>query len=155
MDELKHYGVLGMRWGRRKGTSNISRVANDRKKEKAEKKEEKQVDKITTKRNTSLYINSLNTASVKLNSGEIDKFNAKWESKFKDSPNWAESKHYGAYIKAYADLQATEMDKALRANPESKFTTKSGKEYTARFLKESGNIVWGSNDQWSEYDKQK
>ena len=86
---------------------------------------------------------------------EIDKFNAKWESKFKDSPNWAESKHYGAYIKAYADLQATEMDKALRANPQSKFTTKSGKEYTARFLKESGNIVWGSNEEWAKYDKQK
>ena len=155
MSELKHYGVLGMRWGRRKGTSNISKVASDRRKEKMEKKEEKQVDKVTTKRNAGLYINSYNAAVVKLNSGEIDKFNAKWESKFKDSPKWSESKHYGAYIKAYADLQATEMDKALRANPKSKFTTKSGKEYTARFLKESGNIVWGSNEEWAKYDKQK
>lgn len=155
MNELKHYGVLGMRWGRRKGTSNISKVASDRKKEKMEKKDFKEVDRAATKRNRGLYIRANNKAINEINNREIESFNKKWDKKMKGYTDYEESPLYNEYVKDYCKMITIGMDRAVRNDPQSKFTTKSGKEYTARFLKESGNIVWGSNDEWAQYDKQK
>jgi hypothetical protein len=64
-----------------------------------------------------------------------------------ESPNY--TKYENAYIKNLSKL----MNESLSSNPDAKFTTKLGSTYTARYLEESGNIVWATPKEWAEYDK--
>ncbi len=47
------------------------------------------------------------------------------------------------------------MNESIKNNPESKFTTKLGSTYIARYIEEYGNIQWATEEEWSEYDKKK
>ena len=145
---LQHYGVKGMKWGVRRYRNKDGTLT-----EAGKKREEKEVDKQVAKRNTALYIKSYNYAADRINGKWLDDFNKKWEPKFKGYNNWADSPNYKKYEKAYAKNFSTLMNQAIRSNPDSKFTTKLGSTYTARFLGESGNIVWATQKEWDKHDK--
>ena len=72
---LSHYGVLGMKWGRRK---NPDRVA--KKKAKALAKSQKKWDKNHNKNWTKIH----NATAKGLNSGVIDRINNRYKKKYGD-----------------------------------------------------------------------
>jgi len=41
-------------------------------------------------------------------------------------------------------------DESIKNNPESKFTTKLGSTYTARYIEEYGNVMWATEKEWAE-----
>ena len=82
--ELKHYGVLGMKWGKRRYQNPDGTLTA-----KGQKKIGKEYQKLTNKVNrdykkqyNSMYFNAYNKAADKMNGGEVDKFNARQKKKY-------------------------------------------------------------------------
>jgi hypothetical protein len=136
-EELKHYGILGMHWGRRLRNKDGSLTPH------GIKKENKQVGKEIKKRSSDIFIKSNNDAALKINNGWIDKFNDDWAPKFKKhDDDWSKSPHFESYIKAYTNNLVDLMNESARKNPNAIFKTKTGSEYVASFMKENANITW-------------
>ena len=85
-DELLHYGVPGMKWGKRK-SSYSSTELSDRQKRKAGKQYKRQASKlaqeIATNR-TKLTVDAYNKTAEEYNNGKIDAYNKKHSPKSKD-----------------------------------------------------------------------
>ena len=147
-NELKHFGVLGMKWGVRRYQNKDGTLT-----EAGKKKDRKEVDKTIAKRNTDLFIKSNNDAANRINGKWLEDFNKKWSKAFDGYDDWSDSPKYTKYENAYIKNLSTLMNQSLSSNPDAKFTTKLGSTYTARYLEESGNIAWATPKEWDDYDK--
>jgi hypothetical protein len=164
-NELKHYGVLGMKWGvRRYQNKDGSLTAAGRSRyrkpdgtltEKGKKKDEKEANKQIVKRSTKLWVEGNNYAAKRINGKWLDDFNKKWSKVFEGYDDWQDSPEYSKYEKEYFKKLSSLMNESIKNNPESKFTTKLGSTYAARYIEEHGNVMWATEKEWSEYDKKK
>ena len=147
-NELKHFGVLGMKWGVRRYQNKDGTLTKAGK-----NRDQKEVDKQIAKRNSDLFVKSHNHAANRMNGKWLEDFNKKWSKAFDGYDDWSDSPKYTKYENAYIKNLSTLMNQSLSSNPDAKFTTKLGSTYTARYLEESGNIVWATPKEWAEYDK--
>ena len=147
-DVLAHFGVLGMKWGIRRFQNKDGSLTPAGK-----KRDLKESNKEMTKRNTDLFIKSNNYAADRINGKWLDDFNKKWSKAFEGYDTWQDSPKYSKYENAYIKNLSSVMNEGLRNNPKSVIKTKLGSTYVAKYLEQSGNIVWATPKEWSEYDK--
>ena len=84
MNEIRHFGIKGMRWGVRRYQNEDGSLTPAGKK-RYSKEYEKLSEKVTSdlqKKSNDMYIESYNRASNSMNSGGIDKFNASQRKKY-------------------------------------------------------------------------
>lgn len=148
-NELKHYGILGMKWGVRRFQNPDGTLTPAGKKRNA-----KEVDKEIAKRNMDLFVDSNNYAADRINGKWIEDFNQKWSKEFKDYDTWTDSPKYEEYDKAYMKNLIKLTNEYLKTDKRSEFTTKLGQTYTAGFLEEHGQkIIWATPEEWAEYKR--
>jgi hypothetical protein len=148
MNELQHFGILGMKWGIRRYQNKDGSLTPAGK-----KKDLKEVDKEIKKRNADLFVKSNNYAADRINGKWIDDFNKKWEDAFKGYDDWQSSPNYSKYENEYMKNLSFLMNASLHNNPNSVIRTKLGSTYTARYLEQSGGIKWATQKEWDQYDK--
>lgn len=148
LDELKHFGILGQKWGVRRFKNADGSLTSAGK-----KKDLKEVNKEISKRSTDIYIDANNHAASKINGKWLDDFNKKWSKAFEGYENWQDSPKYSKYENAYIKNLDSLMKEHVSQNPKSTFTTKLGSTFVARFMEEHGNIVWATSKEWEQHDK--
>ena len=147
-NELRHHGILCMKWGIRRFRNKNGSLTPAGK-----KKEQKEVNKEIVKRNTGLLIKSNNYAADRINGEWLEKFNKKWSKAFEDYEDWQDSPNYSKYENEYINNLSLLMNQSLKNDPKATITTKFGSTYTARYLEENGNIAWATPKEWDEYNK--
>lgn len=145
---LSHFGVLGMKWGVRRFQNKDGSLTTAGK-----KRDQKEINKEIAKRNTDLFIKSNNDAAKQINGKWLEEFNKKWSDAFEGYDDWQSSPKYSEYENEYIKNLSFLMNESLRNNPKSVINTKLGSTYVAKYLEQSGNIVWATPKEWGEYDK--
>lgn len=109
-DELMHYGVLGMKWGKHRLQNEDGTLTEFGKKKihTEYKKHSIAGDKELRKNYEDMYVKSYNKAADKMNSGGIDKFNAIQQKKY--GKNYADR---DGYIDDYEKTFSKELSKVM------------------------------------------
>jgi hypothetical protein len=114
MNELKHYGVKGQRWGVRryqKKDGSLTPLGKKRISKEYEKESKKLMSDFAARRE-SMYVNAYNKAADKMNRGGIDKFNKEQADKY--GKDYAKRDGYTEdYMRMFEKEMARIYDKSL------------------------------------------
>ena len=117
-NELRHRGVLGMKWGVRRyqnADGSLTPAGKKRVSKQYEQLAKKAATEIASK-NTKIYADSYNKTADEYNNGKLDKFNKQYIKKGKtfDDPNY-EKEYMNAFekdrMKHFAKMYVSELEK--------------------------------------------
>lgn len=137
--ELYHFGVKGMKWGvRRYQNKDGSLTKAGRKRiSKEYKKESERVANELNKIGNRMYIDAYNKAANKMNSGEIDKFNASQKKKY--GSNYTER---DGYMEDYANVFNKELEKNFNTALANFYKSNKNYQRAQELVKEYDMTSW-------------
>ena len=138
-DELMHYGVLGMKWGKRR-FQNEDGTLTDLGKKKIHSEYKKHAvagDKELADRYTDMYVKSYNKAADKMNNGGIEKFNASQQKKY--GKNYADR---DGYMDDYEKEMGKELSKFMNQSLSDFFSQNKNYQKADALVKKYDMTKW-------------
>ena len=140
-EALCHYGVLGMKWGKRKSTYSVSSenlTAKDKKKiSKQYKKNMKKADRSLLRNYQRMYVDAYNSTAKEYNTGKNDKFNTNMQKKY--GTDYTKRKEY---VEAYNKKFEDDVNKALVKSIVNFYDTNKYAKRGNDLVKEYGMVKW-------------